>query len=415
MNHSWRRISFCLRSGLCKRSWESEEFWNVPLSPWTSRGFFSHDSGLPHYTRNSMGTSGNVFAIARVPESNFPSLPVIAMMHGKGLKREPQSSTIQTPRLSRILGIWNSKLRTGGTYSQKLCGRSPEVCYLGNAFREIPRPRWTFSVGRVSTPFPQLTLSWIHEVAKSVDDLMTSQSIGGRDFHDFEMFDARIASALRKILISTSFKKRVSIEKRAQRQNRFFRGRQIAYMIYDHIQATGAHDAAHNAYQICSTSACRMTTFKMSIQDGTKFYLTRLSWKFCAKWSCRVLINFRQYQLCTTKNWIEIKSRLGLATSEPEMKDLRREHWSRVEKEETSATKEELENVSSGKQLDSVRKGTLVVLTTSPILVKEHSHPLPLRRRRLRLTEESLTCFALHEERVFQDQTGTKPCEDFLK
>ena len=60
----------------------------------------------------------------------------------------------------------------------------------------------------VNTPFPQITMSWINEVemAKSVDDLLTSQPIEGRDFHDFEMFDARIASALRKIIFNTSFK-----------------------------------------------------------------------------------------------------------------------------------------------------------------------------------------------------------------
>ena len=59
----------------------------------------------------------------------------------------------------------------------------------------------------VSTPFPQLTMSWIAEVemARSIDDLITSQSIEGRiDFPDFEMLHARIASALRKIIFNTS-------------------------------------------------------------------------------------------------------------------------------------------------------------------------------------------------------------------
>ena len=54
----------------------------------------------------------------------------------------------------------------------------------------------------VSTSTPELTMSWIHEVemARSSDDLKTSQSIGGESFLDFEMLDARIASALRKII-----------------------------------------------------------------------------------------------------------------------------------------------------------------------------------------------------------------------
>ena len=42
---------------------DSEELWNVPRSPQPSRipsprGMLSRDSGLPHHTRNSMGTSG---------------------------------------------------------------------------------------------------------------------------------------------------------------------------------------------------------------------------------------------------------------------------------------------------------------------------------------------------------------------
>ena len=40
---------------------------------------------------------------------------------------------------------------------------------------------------------------WIKEVeiAQSVEDLVTSQTIEGRDFTDFEMLDAKIASALK--------------------------------------------------------------------------------------------------------------------------------------------------------------------------------------------------------------------------
>ena len=47
---------------------------------------------------------------------------------------------------------------------------------------------------------------------------------------------------------------------------------------------------------------------------------------------------------------------LGRATSKAGMKDLRREHWSRVIKEETSALREQWEKAFSGKQMDNVRK-----------------------------------------------------------
>ena len=90
------------------------------------------------------------------------------------------------------------------------------------------------------------------------------------------------------------------------------------------------------------------------------------------------------------------------------MKDLRREYWSRVTQEETPALREMWENVFSGKQLDNVPKGTPVVLTTGPILVKEHDHPLLLWERRPRLTEGSLAGMAVQEERVPQESARNR-------
>ena len=59
-------------------------------------------------------------------------------------------------------------------------------------------------------------MQWITEVekAKSVDELMTSQSILVRThFPDYEMLDVMIASALKKILNSEiKFLKRISVE-----------------------------------------------------------------------------------------------------------------------------------------------------------------------------------------------------------
>ena len=40
-------------------------------------------------------------------------------------------------------------------------------------------------------------------------------------------------------------REKVSLEgQKAQKEDRFLRGRQIAYMIYDYFRVTGAHDAA---------------------------------------------------------------------------------------------------------------------------------------------------------------------------
>ena len=55
------------------------------------------------------------------------------------------------------------------------------------------------------------------------------------------MLDAGIASALNKIIQNSNFKKKVSLEEQKAQKNRFLRGRQIAYMIYDYFRVTGAH------------------------------------------------------------------------------------------------------------------------------------------------------------------------------
>ena len=90
---------------------------------------------------------------------------------------------------------------------------------------------------------------WIKEVemVESVDDLKSSRSIRGTPGPDFELLDAGIASALNKIIQNTRFKKKVSLEEqKAQKQDRFLRGRQIACLIYEYFRVTGANDSVEN-------------------------------------------------------------------------------------------------------------------------------------------------------------------------
>ena len=64
---------------------------------------------------------------------------------------------------------------------------------------------------------------------------------------DFEVLDARIASALNRIIHNSHFKRRVSLEEqKAQKQDRFLRGRQIAYLICEYFRVTGANDSVEN-------------------------------------------------------------------------------------------------------------------------------------------------------------------------
>ena len=85
------------------------------------------------------------------------------------------------------------------------------------------------------------------EMVESVDDLKSSRSIKGTHGPDFELLDARIASALNNIIQHTHFKKKVSLEEmKARKEERFLRGRQIAYLSYEYFRVTGANDSVEN-------------------------------------------------------------------------------------------------------------------------------------------------------------------------
>ena len=92
-------------------------------------------------------------------------------------------------------------------------------------------------------------MHWINEVemVDSVDDLRSSSSIRGIRMPDFEVLDARIASALNRIIHNSDFKRRISLEEqKTQKQDRFLRGRQIAYLIYEYFRVTGTNGAVEN-------------------------------------------------------------------------------------------------------------------------------------------------------------------------
>ena len=97
--------------------------------------------------------------------------------------------------------------------------------------------------------FPTEAMQWIKEVElfDSVDELRSSSSTRGISMPNFEVLDARIASALNKIIHNSQFTRRISLEEqKAQKQDRFLRGRQTAYSIYDVFRVTGIHDSVEN-------------------------------------------------------------------------------------------------------------------------------------------------------------------------
>ena len=101
----------------------------------------------------------------------------------------------------------------------------------------------------ICSQFPTEAMQGIKEVeiVDSVDDWMSSSSIRGIQMPNFEVLDARIASALSRIIHNSHFKRRISLEEqKAQKQDRVLRGRQIAYLIYEYFRVTRAKDSVEN-------------------------------------------------------------------------------------------------------------------------------------------------------------------------
>ena len=190
----------------------------------SSRSLLSREKRLPLDTWNQSGLQENVFGNQF---STFDS--------PRGHPQRIQSDNVQrnreaVPEARRTKTVHTSEDRLNhGT---------------------IPMPTFVWKIrcktqATICSDFPSDAVLWIEEVemVASLDELKSSRSVCGKDFQNFEMLDAKIASALNKIIQNSQFKKKVSLEEqKAQKEDRFLRGRQIAFMIYDYFRVTGAHD-----------------------------------------------------------------------------------------------------------------------------------------------------------------------------
>ena len=123
---------------------------------------------------------------------------------------------------------------------------------------------WNFKVGQTTSvlrfAYDQaiLTMLWNKEVeiAKSNAHFVTSRSIAVRDdFLDFDMLDAMIASALKKLLNTLSNSRNSKCRRAGSSERRpFLRWRQIAFMIYESFRATVVYDAAEGHSTLCAMS-----------------------------------------------------------------------------------------------------------------------------------------------------------------
>ena len=198
---------------------------------------FCLDSGRPSAQE---GRSSTVFNNSQIVASSYlelgPYIPEISRRREREMKRDSLNTSILLPHFQSRDGMLN---HIGGIYP--LNGimdypRNPNTeVQLGKFLDSMEFQSWKVNFRTevcMRTSDPQITMHWIQEVdiAKSIVDLLTSRSIVGRtDFFGFEMLDAMFASALKKLPNTQIYlRKRVSVEEqRAQKSDRFFRGRQI--------------------------------------------------------------------------------------------------------------------------------------------------------------------------------------------
>ena len=141
--------------------------------------------------------------------------------------------------------------------SSKNCGADQQRLQISDLhFDNFPTPT-TFACWKIRfetevctcSQFPTEAMLWIKEVelVDSVDELRSSSSTRGISMPNFEVLDARIASALNKIIHNSQFKRRISLEEQeAQKEDRFLRGGQTAFLIHDHFWVTGTNDSVEN-------------------------------------------------------------------------------------------------------------------------------------------------------------------------
>ena len=217
------------------------------------------------------GISGNVFANPDASSSApYPQelhqwkSSIEEPLHSSTVEKSERQEQNQDLRCQSGPSAKDSVILSGGDSSKNYGADQQRLQISDLHFDKFPTPA-TFACWKIrfktevctSSQFPTEAMQWIKEVEMvcSVDDFQSSSSIRGISMPNFEVFDARIASALNKIIYNSHFKRRISLEEQeAQKQYRFFRGSQIAYLIYEYFRVTGAHDSVENYANLFTSS-----------------------------------------------------------------------------------------------------------------------------------------------------------------
>ena len=215
----------------------------------------------PPNIRDTSGISGNVFAHPQTSSSApYPQelnstwkKTVEEPLHMSTAEKSERQEQDQDLRCQSGPSAKDSVILSGGDYSKNYGADQQRLQISDLHFDKFPTPA-TFACWKIRfktevctcSQFPTEAMQWIKEV-DSVDELKSSSSVRGISLPNIEVLDARIASTLNKIIHNSQFKRSFSLEEqKAQKEDRFLRGGQIANLIYDQFRVTGTHDSVEN-------------------------------------------------------------------------------------------------------------------------------------------------------------------------
>ena len=190
-----------------------------PPSIWDTHGISGNVFGNPPASSSSPYPGGFNPWIFNVTEDTSP--------HVSSERQNPDTEL--DPRYQSGPSARNSVDPKEGRFSKDYGADQQRLQISELHFEKFPTPT-TFACWKIRfktqvrtcSQFPTGAMLWIKEVemVESVDGLKSSGSIRGIRTPDFAVLDAKIASALNRIIQNTRFKKKVSLEEMKAQKRR---------------------------------------------------------------------------------------------------------------------------------------------------------------------------------------------------
>ena len=217
-------------------------------------------------------------------------------LHSSTVKKSERQERDQDLRCQSGPSAKDSFIFSGGDSSKNDGADQQRLQISDHHFDKFPTPA-TFACWKIRfkteecscSQFPTEAMQWIKEVemVDSVDDSKSSSSTRGISMPNFEVLDARIASALNKMIHNSHFTRRISLEERkAQKQDRSFVADRLLFRSTVTAGSLGAMILSKTT-PTYSLLFFEMTIFRNSILSGTEYYCPRrksrmmTSWKDC--------------------------------------------------------------------------------------------------------------------------------------